>query len=67
MIGQREFAAAIGDWSLLPADPRFRIYRANVTSALINALRVRYPVTERLLGHEDFAACAGSYAETQRP
>lgn len=67
MIGQREFAAAIGDWSLVPADPRFRIYRNNVTSALINALRVRYPVTERLLGREAFAACAGSYAETQRP
>ncbi len=67
MIGQGEFAAAIGDWSLVPADPRFRIYRNNVTSALINALRVRYPVTERLLGREAFAACAGSYAETQRP
>jgi hypothetical protein len=67
MIGQHEFAAAIGDWSLLPADPRFRIYRNNVTSALINALRVRYPVTERLLGREAFAACAGSYAETHRP
>ena len=56
MIGQCEFAAAIGDWSLVPADPRFRIYRNNVTSALINALRVRYPVTERLLGREAFAA-----------
>lgn len=67
MIGQGEFAAAIGDWSLVPADPRFRIYRNNVTAALINALRVRYPVTERLLGRESFAACAGSYAETQRP
>jgi hypothetical protein len=67
MISQSEFATAIGDWSLLPADPRFRIYRNNVASALINALRVRYPATERLLGREAFAACAGSYAEVQRP
>jgi hypothetical protein len=67
MISQSEFATAIGDWSQLPADPRFRIYRNNVASALINALRVRYPATERLLGREAFAAYAGSYAEMQRP
>ena len=64
---EAEFRAAIADWSLPAPHRRFGIYRNNVASALINALRVRYPVTESLVGREFFAAMAGIYCEANRP
>ena len=66
-MDEQGFSAAIGDWSAQPPHRRFGIYRNNVASALIAALRVRYPVTEQLVGHEFFAAMAGTFAEANRP
>ena len=64
---EEQFSAAIGNWSAEPPHPRFGIYRNNVASALINALRVRYPVTAQLVGKDFFAAMAGAYADKERP
>ena len=47
-----EFGAAIAEFDQAVADPRFGIYRNNVASALTNAIRVRYPVVEQLVGPE---------------
>lgn len=67
MITSREFDRAIGDWRAPAPTPRFAVYRNNVSAALIAALRVRYPVTEQLVGPEFFAAMAGAFAEADRP
>ncbi len=40
---------------------RLQIYRNNMQSALTSALRAVYPVTERLVGEEFFAATASAY------
>ena len=61
------FDHAIGDWAPPPPHPRFGVYRNNVVSALINALRVRYPVAEELAGAEFFAAMASHFAARHRP
>jgi preprotein translocase subunit SecD len=37
---------------------RFAVYRNNVASSLINALRTRFPATEKIVGDEFFAAMA---------
>lgn len=62
-----EFHAAIGDRNLSPPHIRFGVYRNNVASALINALRVRFPVTATLLGAGEFAQQAGDYALANLP
>jgi hypothetical protein len=46
---------------------RFPIYRNNVSQALINALRVRFPVVEQLVGSQFFSAMAGAYVSTCKP
>ena len=45
----------------LAGDRRLQVYRNNMQSALIGALRAAYPVTERLVGEEFFAAAAFAY------
>ena len=62
-----EFSAAIAAFDQAVTDPRFGIYRNNVASALTNAVRVRYPVVEQLVGHEFFAMMARSFATAQKP
>jgi hypothetical protein len=62
-----EFHAAIGNRALAPPHIRFGVYRNNVASALINALRVRFPVTAGLLGASEFAMRAGDYALANLP
>ncbi|MGH6820600.1 MAG: HvfC/BufC family peptide modification chaperone, partial [Methylocella sp.] len=42
-------------------------YRNNVNAALTNALRVRYPVVEKLLGPRTFAAIAGEFVWAHPP
>ncbi len=42
---------------------RLQVYRNNMQSALISALRAVYPVTERLVGVEFFAAAAAAYVK----
>ncbi len=70
---QTDFAAALIDRALpvpggvtswtqpLPAK-RFGVYRNNVSGALVEALAVRYPVVQRLVGEEFFRAMARDYA-----
>lgn len=67
MIRQADLTAALDNWSLDPSHPRLGIYRNNVAAALINALKVRFPVIARRLGEAGFAAVAGSYADGNRP
>lgn len=46
----------------LDAARRLQVYRHNHEIALASALRAVYPVTERLVGEEFFAAAAAAYA-----
>jgi hypothetical protein len=46
---------------------RFGVYRNNVFASLITALRARYPVIERLVGEDFFAAAAGLFIEAFPP
>lgn len=46
---------------------RFAVYRNNVLVGLIEALRARFPVTERLVGAEFFRAMAREYAQAHPP
>ena len=64
---EREFYEAIGDWSAPLPHPRMSVYRNNVAGALAAALKVRFPVTEQLVGAAFFAAMARAYAEAERP
>ncbi len=61
------FHQAIADVSRLAPHRRFGIYRNNVASALINALRVRYPVTEKLLGAKAFDTLTQDFVAANRP
>lgn len=75
---QTDFAAALIDRALpvpggvtswtqpLPAK-RFGVYRNNVSGALVEALAVRYPVVQRLVGVEFFRAMARDYALRNLP
>ena len=67
---QQRFARALTDTqdTALPIRPdrlsarqRLQVYRNNMHSALIGALRAVYPVTGRLVGEEFFAAAAQAY------
>ncbi len=46
---------------------RFAVYRNNVISGLVNALRARFPATERIVGAEFFAAMAHMFVIAQPP
>lgn len=70
---EREFAHALRD-AQVPArhvrgrglDPsrRIQVYRNNMLSSLTAALRTVYPVTERLVGEQFFAAAAQGYIQS---
>lgn len=64
---EEQFQAAIGNRALPPPHLRFGVYRNNVASALINALRVRFPVTASLLGADEFNSRAGDFALANLP
>lgn len=64
---EREFIAAIADWQMPLPNGRFAIYRNNVVAALAGALRVRFPVTEQLVGSAFFSAMARAFADVNRP
>ncbi|WP_341708728.1 DNA-binding domain-containing protein [Halopseudomonas sp.] len=49
------------------AAERFDIYRNNVRSARVTALRKTFPVLERFLGEDYFAAAAALFVSTQPP
>jgi len=46
---------------------RFGIYRNNVSSGLSQALAIRFPATEAIVGKEFFAAMAKAYIEREPP
>jgi Putative DNA-binding domain len=46
---------------------RFPIYKNNISQGLINALLVRFPVTEQLVGSAFFAAMAAAYVAACKP
>jgi hypothetical protein len=48
----------------LSGEQRLQVYRNNMQSALMGALRDVYPVTERLVGQEFFTAAAFAYLKT---
>lgn len=49
------------------AERRFAVYRNNVAHSLTEALKARFPVVERLVGAEFFAAMAGVYWKESPP
>lgn len=67
MMKLAAFDAAIGNWAAPLPHHRFSVYRNNVVAALVNALRVRFPVTEQLTGQHFFAGMAREYAGATRP
>jgi hypothetical protein len=46
---------------------RFAVYRNNVVVSLVNALRTKFPATERIVGDEFFAAMARIYVTAHPP
>lgn len=64
---EQAFGEAVRNFAMPLPHPRMAIYRNNIASALIHALRVRYPATETIAGHAAFAALAGSYALANLP
>ncbi len=75
---QAEFAAALRDPVAAvpagvvgpdrqPAPRRFAVYRNNVIVGFVNALRSAFPVIERIVGEDFFAAMARAYALAAPP
>jgi hypothetical protein len=75
---QHEFAAALLDadqpvpravTSHTSGSPvrRFGVYRNNVVVSLVNALRARFPVIEKIVGEEFFAAMARLFVTAHPP
>jgi Putative DNA-binding domain len=75
---QDQFAAALLDAERAVPDTvtshtepaphkRFAVYRNNVVMSLINALKVRFPATVRIVGEEFFAAMAQVFVTVQPP
>jgi hypothetical protein len=75
---QSRFAAALFDrelpvpegvtsWTGPRPQRRFAVYRNNISSALIEALAIRYPVVMRLVGEEFFRAMTREYVQTHLP
>ncbi len=75
---QQSFSLALADPGLpIPANVlgrqgkpdirRFSVYRNNVMVGLTDALRARFPVTERLVGEEFFRAIAHVFVTSHKP
>jgi hypothetical protein len=75
---QAEFAAALRDPAVAlpaglvgpdrePAPRRFAVYRNNVIVGFVNALRSAFPVVERIVGADFFAAMARAFALAEPP
>jgi putative DNA-binding protein len=75
---QASFAAALLDrtkivppglvsWSSAEPSKRFGVYRNNVSSGLAQALAIRFPAAEAIVGKEFFAAMAKAYIEENPP
>lgn len=77
-VGQTDFTAALLDPTRevpegltnpdgQPATKRFDVYRNNVASSLLDALRTGFPVLRKLLGDEFFDAMGGIYLRAHPP
>lgn len=75
---QAEFAAALIDpdravpegltaWTSPRPERRFGVYRNNVVVGLIGALASRFPVTEKIVGKDFFAAMAHEFVRLHPP
>lgn len=75
---QTDFTRALLDPDLPPPDTltshtgrqpqkRFAVYRNNVVVSLINALRARFPATERIVGEDFFAGMARLFVTAHPP
>jgi hypothetical protein len=75
---QQQFAAALLDpqapvpsmltaHSARPPVRRFAVYRNNVVVGLVNALRARFPATEKIVGEEFFFAMARVFVSAHPP
>ncbi len=78
MTGQISFSDALLDPSKTapvglvhpdggPAGKRFDVYRNNVTSSLIEAMRTGFPVIEKLIGARNFGTLAVMYVRQHPP
>jgi hypothetical protein len=54
-------------WNGSSVAQRFDVYRNNVAVSLIEALAAKYPLIERLVGAEYFAALAGAFMRERMP
>lgn len=50
-----------------PAPKRFAVYRNNVTVSLMDALATAFPVVEKIVGNEFFAAMAAEFVRAHPP
>lgn len=58
---------AVTSYTARAPQKRFAVYRNNVVAGLVEALRTQFPVTERIVGGEFFAAMARVYVVTTPP
>ncbi len=54
-------------WNGSEPSKRFSVYRSNVRGALVEALAVRYPVVQRLVGEDFFRVMSRDYALNNLP
>ena len=54
-------------WTGVPPVRRYGIYRNNVRQGLIQALAIRYSITQKIVGEQFFAAMAGEFALRHPP
>jgi hypothetical protein len=52
--------------SLIP-EKRFAVYRNNIVTGLVNALRTRFPAVEKIVGEEFFFATAREFVQQHLP
>jgi hypothetical protein len=65
--GKPAVPAGLRAWNGVEPFRRFAVYRNNVRGALVEALAVRYPVVQRLVGEEFFRAMARDFALGKLP
>jgi hypothetical protein len=63
----RELPRGLTSHSSTRPAKRFGVYRNNVASGLAQALAIRFPATEIIVGREFFAAMAKAYIEREPP
>lgn len=62
-----QLPSGLAAWNKVEPRRRFSVYRNNVRGALVEALAVRFPVVQRLVGEEFFRAMARDYALANLP